>query len=111
MEVSVTMKMSPSAVHRSHAIGRAGVRAGDRGAGDRRAGMRAKRRPIIVKKKVTEILNDSSNLTPASKPVGRKEAPLKVVSETNTSQIIAGREYSGHALDRIALKGFNAISR
>jgi len=50
-------------------------------------------------------LNDSSNPTPASKPVGRKEAPLKVVSETNTSQIIAGREYSGHALDRMQRRG------
>ncbi|MBC6480336.1 MAG: DUF4258 domain-containing protein [Hormoscilla sp. GM7CHS1pb] len=54
---------------------------------------------------MTEILNDSSNPTPASKPVGRKEAPLKVVSETNTSQIIAGREYSGHALDRMQRRG------
>lgn len=40
-----------------------------------------------------------------STPVGSKDFELKVVDGTNKSTYINGREYSGHALDRMQGRG------
>ncbi|NEP81436.1 MAG: hypothetical protein F6K39_26690 [Okeania sp. SIO3B3] len=37
--------------------------------------------------------------------MGRKKSPLDVTPPTNTPDVIGGREYSGHALDRIQGRG------
>ena len=38
-------------------------------------------------------------------PVGHKDFEIKVVEGTNKSTYINGREYSGHALDRMQGRG------
>jgi len=51
--------------------------------------------------------SNTKNITEsiASKPVGTKSSPLEVKPGTNTPATINGREYSGHALDRMQGRG------
>lgn len=52
--------------------------------------------------KVVGIIED---LTHPSTPVGRKGREIKIQSGTNTRTFMHGREYSGHALDRMQERG------
>lgn len=49
--------------------------------------------------------NENDFIPPPSTPVGHKGFPLNVLPGTNSSMIIGGREYSGHALDRMQGRG------
>lgn len=73
-------------------------------------------------------VNFSSNVNPKvnvmtrevtphpSTPVGRRSSPIEVQAGANASTIILGRQYSGHAIDRLQGRGIppsaveNAIS-
>jgi hypothetical protein len=41
----------------------------------------------------------------SSTPTGRRGSPLDVAPGTNSSAMIGGRDYSGHALDRMQGRG------
>jgi RHS repeat-associated protein len=55
--------------------------------------------------KAANRLDDAADFTHASTPVGRKGSPLNVIPGTNQPATIGGREYSGHALDRMQERG------
>ena len=52
-----------------------------------------------------DVAPDAKNETPASTPVGRKGSPLRVIEGANRPRTINGRQYSGHALDRMQERG------
>ena len=54
---------------------------------------------------LVSISNKIDESFPNSTPVGRNRSPLDVTPGTNTPDVIGGREYSGHALDRIQGRG------
>ncbi|MHA6879177.1 RHS repeat-associated core domain-containing protein, partial [Ralstonia pseudosolanacearum] len=56
------------------------------------------------RKKAPQACTNSDN-TPPSTPVGRRGSPLEVADGTNTPTTINGRDYSGHALDRMQGRG------
>ena len=45
------------------------------------------------------------NQTHPSTPVGHKQKEIRIQSGTNSKQKILGRDYSGHALDRMQERG------
>ena len=51
-------------------------------------------------------MTDGDDLIPIPTPVGRKGFPIKVIRGTNSPRSIEGRNYSGHAIDRIQERGF-----
>lgn len=53
----------------------------------------------------SHIKIDIEDLTHPSTPVGHKQREINVASGTNSRTLIFGREYSGHALDRMQERG------
>ena len=51
-------------------------------------------------------MTDADDLIPTPTPVGRKSFPIDVIRGTNSPINIGGRDYSGHAIDRIQERGF-----